>query len=173
MLLPVVCRDQDDRMNFPAGALLIQQASHVILNGLSFRRPPMLCGLNDVRPARDSRTLLCARPILARGTSPASAQVALASKVYPVLVISTRPGERRAALMTDAAPHWCGGFVDWGSQRVALTAAARSVAIPSAGDTSSPERTSPARSTVEVGDAYVRLCSGLIRWLAGSSKNFG
>ncbi|MBI4970595.1 MAG: hypothetical protein HZC17_02005 [Candidatus Omnitrophica bacterium] len=67
------------------------------------------------------------------------------SVYYPLLVVDANPAKRIAALTTDLAPHWCGGMVDWGK---------RSVWLPVNSKTS-----------VEVGDSYIRFVSSLVRWL--------
>ena len=36
----------------------------------------------------------------------------------PLLVVGQHGAGRTAALATDVAPHWVGGFVDWGDQRI-------------------------------------------------------
>ena len=144
-LLPVTCQDHDDRINFPSGALLVSKATHAIWGGLSFAHPPIICGLNQVQPTRHSRVLLSARPLLTRSHR-GLPQVRVSPKEYPLLVIGTQPDRRVAAFATDAAPHWCGGLVDWGERSVRLPVTKRIHA--------------------EVGDRYVRLFSCLLRWAA-------
>lgn len=144
-LLPVTCRRRDDRLSFPGGALLVPQRSHPMLRALSFKAPPMICGLNDVQPKSHSLVLLGARPIVSRVATARAPRVSLGSTTHPLLVIDKHPRTRIAALTTDVAPHWCGGLVDWGSQRLTL----------------------PVTGTIriEVGDRYVRLIANLLRWL--------
>lgn len=66
----------------------------------------------------------------------------------PLLVVDERSSQhpdrayRTVAYTSDLVPHWCGGIVDWGSRRVAL----------STGN--------------EVSDGYVRFVTSLIRWAA-------
>ena len=69
---------------------------------------------------------------------------------YPLLVVDSDPKKRIAALTTDLAPHWCGGMVDWGKSSVKLPV--------------------NAKISVEVGDAYIRFVSSLIRWIVGLEK---
>jgi len=106
-LLPVRCLKQDDRVNFPGGARIVSKKKHPMFQSLSFKNPPVICGLNAVRPKRESLVLLSAKK-LAGG------------REYPLLIINPDPKKRAAALTTDLAPHWCGGLVDWGSRRVQL-----------------------------------------------------
>jgi len=130
--LPVACRPSDDRIHLWSGAVVCAAGRHAMFRGLSFRDAPVVCGVNDVRPRGASRIVLTARA---------------KTRVYPLLIIGTDAHRRVAALTTDLAPHWCGGFVDWGTRRVRL----------------------PVTGTlrIEVGDRYVRFVSGLLRWLAG------
>jgi uncharacterized membrane protein len=139
-LLPVICRRGDDRLNLPTGALVRKAVAHPVLRGLSFLNPPSICGLNMVRPKPDSLTVLRAVPMRLRGSA-----VALEPPGYPLLVLDRRPRRRIAALMTDNAPHWCGGLVDWGCRCVMLSHG-------------TPIET-------EVGDLYVRFLTNLLRWL--------
>ena len=44
--------------------------------------------------------------------------------IHPVLVIGTAGHGRAAAFASDIAPHWVGGFVDWGDSRVTAQAPA-------------------------------------------------
>jgi len=64
-------------------------------------------------------------------------------------VLNPEKGLRTAALTTDLAPHWCGGWVDWGARRRALPVTAE--------------------FGVEVGDLYVRFVRQLIQWLLSGS----
>lgn len=143
-LLPVRCLSRDDRLNFPAGALLTRETRHPLLKGLPWNHPPAVCGINKVSLKRTARTLLSVRPIVSQGRS-----LRFQNKRYPLLVIDGgNPLRRTAALTTDLAPHWCAGLVDWGRRRRQLCA-----------------RT---HNWIEVGDAYVAFVQSLVRWLAGT-----
>ena len=104
-LLPVSCIAGDDRMNFPSGAWIGEKRKHPMFRGISFKNPPVICGLNRVRVKKNRRVVLTARR---------------AGKEFPLLVIDRDPGRRVAALTTDLAPHWSGGLVDWGTKRMML-----------------------------------------------------
>lgn len=146
-LLPVSCLGRDDRVNLPSGAFLIQKKKHPIVQSVSFKNPPVICGLNRIRPKKDAGVVLTAKGIAydnRRGDS--------AGRPYPLLVVNRDPARRVAALATDLAPHWCGGMVDWGGGAMRLRVK-KGVSI-------------------EVGRTYVRFVSGLIRWLTLKS-NFG
>lgn len=139
-MLPVRCLSRDDRLNFPAGALVIPETRHPILKHLPWNRPPAICGINRVLLKKNAETLLSVRPLVVRGRS-----LRLAARRYPLLVIDRNPLRSIAALTTDLAPHWCAGLVDWGSRRRQLCA-----------------RT---HNWIEVGDAYVAFVEALVRWL--------
>jgi hypothetical protein len=64
-------------------------------------------------------------------------------------------------LTTDAAPHWCGGLLDWGTKHVTLPVPAknRGGSAASCGGKGG--------ITITVGNAYLEFFSSLILWLAG------
>lgn len=140
-LLPVECLDHDDRLPFPAGAPLRCELKHPILKGLPFEAVPSICGINRVRPKAGARVALSVRPIKSNGK-----EISLAKARYPLLVLTPEKSPvRAAALTTDLAPHWCGGWVDWGRpKKLAVTG---SIAV-------------------EVGEHYIRFVSSLLLWLA-------
>lgn len=144
-LLPVRCAKGDDRVNFPQGAYPVLRRNHAIVRGLSWKRPPMFCGLNRLSARPRSVTVLEALPVLARAQPALRLQSA---RSVPFLVVNADPTIRTAALATDLAPHWCGGLVDWGPKRMKLRV--------------------NDRVQVEVGSDYVRFISGMARWLAGT-----
>lgn len=133
-MLPVSCLARDDRKHFPSGAWILKRRHHPLFRALSFREPPVICGLNEIRPKKGSEVLLVARNLVGH------------AKEYPVLVVQEQGGIKTAAFSSDLAPHWCGGLVDWGRRRLKLRLG------------------SPL--FVEVGDRYVALVSGLLKWLA-------
>jgi uncharacterized membrane protein len=134
-LLPVLCRAQDDRLNFPGGAIVHQKAKHEMFKNFTFQHPPVICGLNQIEPKKDSREILVVREI--------DTDHLKLKREYPLLVVSSRL--KTAALATDLAPHWCGGWVDWGTKR-------RNLAVNS-------------KIQVEVGDRYVDFVASLVNWL--------
>ena len=85
--------------------------------------------------------------------NPAQGDVSFELKaVYPVLVTGSSGQGRTAAFAGDVAPHWVGGFIDWGEARVKGQARARrrSKSVPpirSSGNNSSP---GPAASASDV-----------------------
>ena len=107
-LLPVRLLARDDRVNFPGGAFITLKKKHSMFRGLSFKNPPVICGLNQTRPREGSPVLLTAKRILDK-------------KEFPLLTVDSH--QRIAALATDLAPHWCGGMLDWGKVHLKLPVA--------------------------------------------------
>lgn len=141
-ILPVNCAKHDDRLNFPGGAAIISNESHSMFRGVNFKNSPVLVGINQITPKKNSRVILSAKKIII-----SKSRIALDSFKHPLLVISRDSRLRAAAFATDFAPHWCGGMVDWGKKQIAL----------------------PVRDNirVEIGDSYLRFAASLIRWLSG------
>jgi len=100
-LLPVSCVSGDDRLNLPGGAWIVRKRKHPMFRNLSFKNPPVICGLNRIRPRKSGGVILAAKSIQDR-------------KNFPLLVINRDPRLRTAALATDLVPHWSGGLTDWG-----------------------------------------------------------
>lgn len=139
-LLPAACLKKDDRRNFSAGMLIREKKRHAMFRGLSFAESPALCGLNEVKVKPEGLCVLSASPMKNnRG------RVSLSKREFPLLVVHRDPAKRTAALTTDLAPHWCGGWVDWGLKRRFLPV------TPAFG--------------VEVGEKYIAFGQSLLRWL--------
>ena len=144
-LLPVSCLKKDDRTNFSSGAWVTQNQKHSMLNKISFDPPPVICGLNRVIPKNNSRTILSARKIIQKKDAK---QLLLDSQEVPLLVVDSDPQKKTAAFMTDFAPHWCGGLLDWGgnSKKLPVTS----------------------KTSIEVGKTYIQFVSSLMLWLSKS-----
>ena len=84
---------------------MVARKKHPMFRGLSFKNPPVICGLNQIEPRKGSVVILAAKRIVDK-------------KEFPLLVLDSN--KRIAALATDLAPHWCGGMVDWGTKRLKL-----------------------------------------------------
>lgn len=115
-VLPVEMAAADDRQNRAQPCLIKKTAEHAILDGLPWQTPPGIGGFNAFRTKPDATTLLHA----------VSFSVQFERDVFsftpgeetPLLVVGRHGEGRTAALATDAAPHWVGGFVDWGEARL-------------------------------------------------------
>ena len=141
--LPVVIGRRDDRVNCDQPALLAATSDHPIVHGLPWDdRAPTIGGFNRFRPRAGSQVLLEALLYRARRAGKGMT-FALRGKA-PVLVIGSHGRGRTVALATDAAPHWVGGFVDWGDRRISARA--------------------PRGEAIEVGQHYAAFFSRLVRW---------
>jgi uncharacterized membrane protein len=93
-----------------------KRTDHPILAGLPWETPPGIGGLNAFRPKPNTTRLLDAVPF--RVTHRGDAYEFAPGEPMPLLVVGQHGAGRTAALATDVAPHWVGGFVDWGDRRV-------------------------------------------------------
>lgn len=143
-LLPVHIASVDDRQNCDSPVFLKAQVQHAILADLPWsERPPLIGGYNKVTPKDDAQVLLTAERFQARLND--DVYVLTSSISDPLLVVAEQGNSRRAALMTDLAPHWVGPLVDWGAARVAGQA--------------------PQAEAVEVGNLYFQFVQQLIAWV--------
>ncbi|MDA1016253.1 MAG: glutamine amidotransferase [Planctomycetota bacterium] len=120
--LPVEMSSTDDRLNCDHPVLLRKTVDHPITNRLPFaERPPVVGGFNRFAAKSDATVLLEADRMECRHRD-GEWQVRLLES-HPMLVVGQFGRGRTGAVATDAAPHWVGGFVDWGSERVQAQAA--------------------------------------------------
>jgi uncharacterized membrane protein len=151
--LPVTMKGTDDRMNCAHPCVMARCEAHQVVDQLPFDRPPAIGGYNQVVADNNSITVLEAiRFRTIAGETIGFEQVA---DPDPLLVLSlprdVQPDRglpaagRSAAFMTDVAPHWVGGLVDWGDARVRETVAGREV---------------------EVGNWYARLLRNIVVWVS-------
>jgi uncharacterized membrane protein len=138
-VLPVECLNEDDRVNFSQPCLMISQQEHAILDGLAFyNSPPIIGGLNKVTCKKNSIELINASSYSVDGDLYFKAVAE-----YPLLVVGEHEKGRSCAFMSDVAPHWVGGFVDWGKERVIENVE---------------------NNDVEFGDQYCMFFQQLINW---------
>ncbi len=142
--LPVEISSEDDRINCDQPALVLRTEEHEVVADLPWNvRPPTVGGFNRVMPRPKSATILLVQrfaTIYEAGRFEFNAQ-----EQNPLLVLGTHGTGRTAALMTDLAPHWVGGLVDWGdSDRVKATA--------------------EGSSEIEVGNFYAQFVGNLLAW---------
>lgn len=142
--LPVHIDVRDDRVNFSQPAVAaICGTPHFLLDGLPFdEQPPTIGGLNRVRPKPESQTVLSVQSLAIQRMG--SAWTARSVEEYPLLVLGECGRGRTAAFTSDVAPHWVGGFVDWGDARVTAEATGA--------------------SPIEVGSWYARFFQALLHW---------
>jgi hypothetical protein len=147
--LPVEISSIDDRLNCDHPVLIRRLGDHEVTRDLPWEtRPPIIGGLNKVVAKPIAQTLLEASHLSA-SFGPGGLTVREASR-DPLLVVGSHWAGRTACLMTDAAPHWVGPFVDWGPHRVTARA--------------------PAAEAIEVGNLYAQFFTQLIRWTMGTAS---
>lgn len=149
-ILPVEIQSTDDRVNFEQSAWLLPDEDHEITAGLPWNScPPAIGGMNRVQEKPSSQVVLRAHSFsIAAQTAPRLDSIVWSmegKESLPALVVNQHGAGRTAAFLSDIAPHWVGGFVDWGLPRVTARA-----------------KNAPA---VEVGGDYARFWKQLINWL--------
>ena len=142
--LPVEIASEDDRVNCDQPAMLIESAAHEITAGLPWTsRPPTIGGFNRVVSKPGSATILLVQRLAAvfrEGRFEFTP-----GEQDPMLVLGAHGFGLTAALMTDLAPHWVGGLVDWGDgERVTARA--------------------PGAWEIEVGNFYSQFIANLLAW---------
>jgi uncharacterized membrane protein len=149
--LPVEISSHDDRVNFDQSAYLQPACEHPAISGLPWQTcPPAVGGMNRVVPKAPATVVLEAHTFRVTTTPPVGGTRQNAgwsftpSEKLPSLVVGQHGQGRTAAFLSDVAPHWVGGFVDWGSERVAAQA--------------------PGAAGIEVGSDYARFWEQLLRW---------
>ena len=143
-VLPVTMLQADDRRNFSQGVLLSPMQPHPILDNLPWETPPLVGGLNEFAVKPDAKVLLNGLPLSIR-TNADRFDFGFDTTPYPMLVVGEYGKGRTAALATDVAPHWVGGLVDWGQQRITQY-------LPNGG-------------FVEIGSDYAQFFAQLLRWV--------
>ncbi|MDP7080953.1 MAG: glutamine amidotransferase [Candidatus Undinarchaeales archaeon] len=140
-VMPVRCSPVDDRVNDPNGYKMVRTQDHFLIEGLPWHDAPTICGFNRIEPKAGAQVLLTARRIEPVGKDRVEG-VRLAEQEHPLLVVGDHGRGRTLALATDLAPHWVGGLVDWGAERVELDG-------------------------TEVGDLYITFVGRMLEWLGG------
>jgi uncharacterized membrane protein len=140
-MLPVEIASDDDRTNTPLGTVLVAtRQAHPAVRTVQHAEPCVVCGFNAVRPRREARTLIDGFALSVRQARPAQLSVAAAmtgARVRPLvnpqglrpqlekhatpMLAAWEWGDGRvAAFAPDVSPHWAGGIVDWGAERLVL-----------------------------------------------------
>jgi uncharacterized membrane protein len=116
-ILPVILLDTDDRRNYDQGiAVTAMDRYHPVCRDLDFDRPGVIGGYNEFLPKASAECVLCGRKIKISVADDVITAAADEQKI-PLLVTDTVGDGKVAALAFDLAPHWVGGFVDWGTGR--------------------------------------------------------
>jgi hypothetical protein len=116
-LLPVQIAPEDDRVNTPLGTVLIaRREPHPAIASVQGQEPCVVVGYNAV-------TLKPGGDVLVEGhhlSIDPDRQPRLQKSTTPMLTVWQRGAGRIAAFAPDAVPHWAGGILDWGTQRLKL-----------------------------------------------------
>jgi len=149
-ILPVVIDSDDDRLNCDHPVAIRSVCDHPIVAELPWsQRPPVIGGLNRFTPRPSAQVLLEADRLSLNCTAGQwSAQLI---ETLPLLVLGEHGAGTTAALATDVAPHWVGGFVDWGTGRVQGQAAGA--------------------EAIEVGELYATFWQQLLAHVMGCSRS--
>lgn len=146
-ILPVQLKNVDDRVNSYSPCMIKLEAEHFIVDGLPFKsHTPAINGYNQFTAKDGAQTLLSVQRY---ATSLDQEFIFNKMSLDPLLVVHQVGQGRVGSYAGDVAPHWAGGFVDWGDERHALQA-------EGAGD-------------VEVGNWYIQFFGNIIKWLAKES----
>ncbi len=117
-VLPVFLERSDDRRNLSQGCVVLPNGSSTFSRALDWEQPPVIGGFNAMTPRPDARIVLHGRPLIIRGTT--DPVPLLAPSSVPLLVSASVGDGFAVALAFDLAPHWVGGFVDWGLPRIGI-----------------------------------------------------
>ena len=135
-ILPVWCKAGDDRRQTASGAYFKKLKPHPVLKNIPIKTSPVIIGYNQVAQKRNSKVILQLRE-------------KVSGRKAPLLVLGSYEKGKTAAWTSDIAPHWSGGMVDWGNQRIKHQVAKN--------------------ISVETGNLYVQFFSQLFRWLEKKS----
>jgi hypothetical protein len=143
-LLPVELLDEDDRANTPLGTVLVarREPHPAIASVQRARQYCVVCGYNRVLPRAEAHVLvhgyalqvapssiprygiaaaaggrMTLRELPSQTASPSARLNKLSS---PMLSVWDWGRGRVAAFAPDVSPHWAGGIIDWGAERLTL-----------------------------------------------------
>lgn len=118
-ILPVEIFTSDDRANVVQGAVMVAKKNRAEFENLKFKQSPVIGGYNKVRVKKGGELVLVTRAIEIDFP-----KIKLVNQEYPLLVIGEHGKGKVACFMTDLAPHWAGGLVDWGKEKIKIKNAA-------------------------------------------------
>jgi uncharacterized membrane protein len=115
-ILPIRCLSRDDRVNCSQGGVILPQRNwDQGFKRARFKNGPLIGGYNKVVPKPGSKTLLAVRDLQVN-----LPKIGLSKKEYPLLVAGCSGKGRTVCYMSDLAPHWAGGMVDWGQRKIKI-----------------------------------------------------
>jgi uncharacterized membrane protein len=145
-ILPVIMQNSDDRINCSGPCLIEKLQDHAILANLPFDDySPGIGGFNQFKAKPDANILLNAQQFAVNRHNDNFTFTKTAAS--PLLVTGSFGKGKVAAFATDFAPHWVGGFVDWGNTRITAKA--------------------EGSVEIEVDNWYAEFAANLIRWVGG------
>jgi uncharacterized membrane protein len=152
-VLPVAMAEDDDRMNNSCPCVVVRDVDHPIVADLPFDNDaPVVGGFNRLEAKTNAVTVLSVHTFNATASN--DGVRFKATEVFPLLVLGRFGRGQVVAFASDVAPHWVGGLVDWGRDRV--------------------EAQAPGAWPVEVGGHYARLFVNIIHWVCvGPAGNGG
>lgn len=145
-ILPVAMKGSDDRVNSYAPCMIQPESDHPITAGLPFAEHAVaINGYNRFQSKEGCTTILSIKRYAATF---AGGDFQFSPESLDPLLVVDHVGEGRVACYAgDVAPHWAGGFVDWGDRRHALQA--------------------EGADEVEIGNWYIDFFGNLVKWVAG------
>ncbi|MFC2075676.1 glutamine amidotransferase [candidate division KSB1 bacterium] len=146
-ILPIIISPYDDRVNSHEPCLVEAMApKHPALDGLPWDKVPAVAGFNMMLAREIASVLLCLHRLDITLSEGQFSYNFIAE--HPLLTVGTAGKGRTAAFASDVAPHWIGGMVDWGPERLNLH-------VEVGGE-------------VEIGNWYAKFFQQLVRWCMGS-----
>ena len=115
-VLPVRLLAHDDRVQGGLSYRITLEVRGRYFRGLDFRTSPGIAGYNRVLLKGGARPILSVQTLGQSSKSPGLHVV----KKDPLFVLGSHGRGQVGALMTDLAPHWVGGLVDWGKRRIRI-----------------------------------------------------
>ncbi len=141
-ILPVILLEKDDRRNYDQGiAVIANEPDHSVCKDLNWERPGIIGGYNEFKVKDSAACVLCGHKIKINVCNHEISAEA-DEKTIPLLVFDKAGDGKVAALAFDLAPHWVGGFVDWGHER---------------------KHVDFADGFIEVGDQYYKFVANLLK----------
>ncbi|MCK4530199.1 MAG: hypothetical protein KAU44_03405, partial [Candidatus Marinimicrobia bacterium] len=143
-ILPVILSEKDDRRNYDQGIIVTpSDIYNPVCKGLDWQRPAVIGGYNEFEPKDNATCVLFGKKIKITSEDKVI-KTEVDEEEIPLLVQGTAGEGKTAALAFDLAPHWVGGFVDWGTGR---------------------KHVDFEKGFIEVGDMYYKFVSNLLKSL--------
>ncbi len=148
-ILPVTLMNEDDRVNSSGPCLIKKLKNHPIIDNLPFESDtPGIGGFNRFEAKSGAEVVLESRIYRASVDRGGEHRLTAVPGRSPLLVTGRHDDGRVCAWASDAAPHWVGGLVDWGAERIEARGTGEATAI-------------------EVGNLHAEFFANMLRWTAG------